>query len=150
MKFGRIIEKIMMVKFTLVLFAVGLLFSVFSGIALFGPKPETYRTEGVIVGMVEDRISDSYRVFVNYTDKDGVEHTDVQYPSYHTGMEKGDIVKVDCDVNDPENIYAPGSQTVLYVVFATGIGAIIAAVVVVVRAVELKDRVKIGRDSDEM
>ena len=110
-------------------FAVfGLAFLAGSIFLLCSPKVDYAETQGIIAEIEESYNFSSeeyeYAVYVDYA-VDGVRYEHAPYGSYNSSMKVGDAVTVLYNPAAPDEIQAPGFETVPYVVGAAGLAALI-------------------------
>lgn len=92
-------------------------------------------SERVKVGA--DDYNDEYTVLVDYT-VDGKTYTGVQYGAYNSSMKEGGTVTILYDTADPSVIRAPGSGKVPYILLAVGCAAVVAGLLLMIKAAKTK------------
>lgn len=134
MSFMNMLRKIEKIRFYVVLFIVGLLFTAVSVFILAQPAKEYSYVDGTIQDIIGETVEGepNYRVLVSYTDEKGIEHTNVEYPSYSSFMKKGDTVKVAYDPAMPEEIHSPSAEKLPYIFLVIGVAAMAIPVAVIV------------------
>ena len=145
MKFLNGLGKVQRILGSIGTVLLGILFIVFSCMALAQPKKDTLTSttgviqhieEPMVVGIGDDEDSWEYQVFVSYTDEAGVKHENIEYPSYDSSMNEGDEVEVLYDPASPENIQAPGGGFVPYITLAVGVIAVLIGAVVFLKSLK--------------
>lgn len=135
----NLMKKLMKVRFWAGICAVGLLFTILSCVIIAAPKAETIQVEGTIVSISAYRDAggeEQHEVLVTFTDRSGVKHANIPYPSYSSSMHEGDTVTVLYHADDPESIDSPGSKWIPYVFLAIGVCAAAVSAPKVVKAIK--------------
>lgn len=120
------------------LFLIGVLFLVIGTFALKAPKGEKLTAEATIDRIVEERFGDetNYTVYLSFTDANGVRHEDLEYGAYSSGMEEGGTVTIEYEAENPEAISTPDGEFIPYIILAVGAIALIASVILGIKAVK--------------
>ncbi|GEM_PF-3467625 len=153
MKSVNTVRKISTIRTYIGFLIVGLVFAAVAGWMIYQrAQVETYPVQATIqeIYVETDAEGDNdYTVILDYKDKYNVAHNGVAYHGFQTGWHKGDVIEINVDVNDPENIYASGESTLIYILLVVGLGCAAWAIYGIVKAGKTKledmnefDRVK--------
>ena len=135
-KIRDFIRKYKQLSFFILLSLVGLAFTVFGVISLLQPKVEGIEVEAKIVEILKEDAGTnadgvqtfSYTVYVDYTDKDGNEHTHIEFPRHDDDMVVGNVVTAKYDPNNTDKLVGDNSVIIDIVFIAVGIGCIVLSI----------------------
>ena len=123
--------KIQRVLIIVIMILAGAAFMAFGVYSALQPEKATVTVKAQIVDIQEepDAVNDTteYHVFVDYTDADGKEHKNVEYPGYDSGMKVGDTIEIKYNAENPEELISSGKY-VDYIFVAVGAAVVAFAV----------------------
>lgn len=138
MAFMDKLKKFTVVKSFIGFLLVGLIFTAIGAFIIFSPKSEKVTVEATI-----DRIEEyiefgetQHRIYISYTDANGVKHENVPHGEYSSKMKEGDTLSVQYDVNDPECVSSTGGEFLPYVITGIGILCIVGSLVFGIKALK--------------
>ena len=116
------------------------------GLYLFQRKVEGVKVDAQIVninrestGFSDDGTEDyEYHVYVNYTDKDGNEHFNIETNKYNSSMKVGDIIEVEYNPNNPDEIL--NQSIVVDIIFlVVGIACVAISIMKIISIIKNKN-----------
>ena len=145
-KIRDFLRKYNMITFFVGLFIVGIVFLVAGVITFLQPKVEGVKVDAKIVnierestGFNSDGVEEfDHHVYVNYTDNDGLEHTNIEAYKYSTTMKVGDVIEIEYNPNNPNEIVSQNKMLDL-IFIAVGAACVIFSLVKIVTTVKNKN-----------
>lgn len=140
MKFLSKLRKFAKIRTVIGLFLIGVLFLVLGTLALRAPKTEKLTAEATIDRIVEERFGGetTHTLYISYTDASGERHENIEFGAYSSGMKEGDTVEIEYEADNPETISSPNSGFIPYLIFAVGAIALIASILMGIKAVRTR------------
>jgi len=145
-KIRDFIRKYKQLTFYIGLLIVGIVFAIVGVISLSKPKVDGIEVEAKIVDIEKEDMGTnadgytefSYTVYVDYTDKEGNEHSRIEYPGHDDEMVVGDIITVEYDPNNPE-ILVNDSLLGDIIILVVGLGAACLSIIKIISTIKKKD-----------
>lgn len=145
-KIRDFIRKYQQLTFFIGLLIVGVVFSIVGVISLKEPKIDGIEVEAKIVNIEEEKTGEDadgldtydYHVYVDYTDKDGVEHSNVESYKYSSSMKVGDTINVEYNPENPEEIVHQSLiGDIIFII--VGLVCVIVSIVKIVKTIKNKN-----------
>lgn len=140
------IRKYKQLTFFIGLLVVGVIFAIAGILSLSKPKVEGVSVDAKIVDIKkEDAGTDgdgstiyNYYVYVDYKDKEGNEHKNIETGSYSSSMKVGDIIEVKYNPNNPDEII--NNSLIADIAFlGIGIACVVFSIVKIISVVKNKN-----------
>ena len=146
-KIRDFIRKYKQLTFFFGLIIVGIFFTVVGIISLMQPKVEGIEVEATIVDIQkEEGITNAdgytefyYTVYVDYTDKEGNTHINVEYPMHTDDMVVGNKINIKYDPNNPDKIVTDNPLLLNIIFIVVGIVATVLSIIKIVNTIKTKD-----------
>lgn len=121
---------------------IGLFFAVVSVLILSSPKEDLVSATATISAIevsYDENNERTFSVFVDYS-ADGKEYTHVELGSYSSSMHEGDTVDIGYDPADPTHVQALGGDSLVFIILAVGVLAVVGGVLSLIKSIKQKTR----------
>ena len=145
-KIRDFIRKYKQITFFIGLFIVGIFFTIIGIMSISKPKIEGIEVTAKIINIIKeengtnaDGYTDySYTVYVEYEDKNGNIHSNIEYPNYTDDLVIGDTITVEYNPDNPD-LLVQNSTFTDYIFTAVGIIAVIISIIKIISVIKNKD-----------
>jgi len=146
LKIRDFIRKYKTLTFFFGLLIVGIAFTIASVISAAEPKINGIKVDAIIVNIVEEDIGldadginqYDYHVYVDYTDNEGVIHSNIESYNYSSSMKVGDTVEVEYNPNNPDElVHQSLVGDIIFIII--GLACIILSLIKIVSTIKKKN-----------
>lgn len=145
-KIRDFLRKYNILTFFIGLFIVGIVFTIIGIISLTEPKVDGIKVEAKVVNVDEEIIGEDadgnnnyvYHVYVDYIDKEGNKHTNIESPKASSNMKVGDTIEVEYDPSNPDKlVYQSFIMNIVFLL--VGLACVIGSVIKTVLTIKKKN-----------
>ena len=146
-KIRDFIRKYKQYSFFIGLLLVGIVFTIVGIVFLSKPQVEGILVEATITNITKENLGTNadgytefqYTVYVNYTDKEGNIHSNIEYPIHNDDMVVGDVISVEYDPDNPDVLISNNSLIVNLIFLGVGIACVVGSIVKIIILIKKKD-----------
>lgn len=140
MKFLNGIRKYEKIKTSIMLILIGVLFLFVGCLFIFNKEDVACERASATISKIEEVTTNDdieYKVYVDYV-VDNKAYTDIEYKAYSSGMKEGEIIEVCYKVDNPDELYIEGSESIVYIIVILGLVSLGLGIFYLIKSIKTK------------